>query len=612
MKNMRTVQSVVLGLGLLVSQQASAVGCEDIIKMLGVNVPETIVRDTMENSGTLYSADDIRCLAEKGAPELILSTARKLAATEAPKEAAPAREAKEEEPARPASSFDSADELGADLPEEDTGEEDSVGANPRIVEELIRLYRAKKILTASKGFFDLIEKDQYPEQTSKLHYYLAKCLYELEMYHSAQHYFMQVVRKGPRNPYFKYALPKLVAIAKLTGNDAELMRIVHKIAPESFPRQAKNHLFYLMGRKLYAKGELASSVKYFQQISSKSDLYLRSKFFEGTIHHERGKYKSAVKAFRDVYQSEAAPKDPRELKRMENLKDLSLVNIARIYYEIQRFENADNYYSLVDRGSMYWPESLFERAWAAFMRTDLNLSLGLLLTNNSNYFYDNEYNPEVEVLRALTFFQLCEFNNAEQILLKFEDEYKPIQKELKAFLTKYSSKEGQELSDQAFDEYFADDHSESRVQPRLFLKVLRNQDIGSLVRHMDVMENEMSLINQQKSVWRDGVGSHLKKNLERDKMRYKKKAGRYLLKELDNQYQKLGDWMAQSQIIRFEIVDAQRVDYQFKMKNPELQSQAERKIDFATSREIIYWPFNGEFWEDELGYYRYTEQGSCN
>ena len=172
-----------------------------------------------------------------------------------------------------------------------------MGANPRIVEELIRLYRAKKILTASKGFFDLIEKDQYPEQTSKLHYYLAKCLYELEMYHSAQHYFMQVVRKGPRNPYFKYALPKLVAIAKLTGNDAELMRIVHKIALNHSLDRPKSSVLP-DGRKLYAKGELASSVKYFQQISSKSDLYLRSKFFEGTIHHERGKYKSAVKAFR--------------------------------------------------------------------------------------------------------------------------------------------------------------------------------------------------------------------------------------------------------------------------------------------------------------------------
>jgi hypothetical protein len=37
----------------------------------------------------------------------------------------------------------------------------------------------------------------------------------------------------------------------------------------------------------------------------------------------------------------------------------------------------------------------------------------------------------------------------------------------------------------------------------------------------------------------------------------------------------------------------------------------EQPIDFATQTDIIYWPFNGEFWQDELAYYRYTEQGSC-
>jgi len=58
-------------------------------------------------------------------------------------------------------------------------------------------------------------------------------------------------------------------------------------------------------------------------------------------------------------------------------------------------------------------------------------------------------------------------------------------------------------------------------------------------------------------------------------------------------------------------VDAQRVDYEFKTRNPDVGSLDSKKIDFATSREIIYWPFNGEFWEDELGYYRYTEHGSC-
>jgi hypothetical protein len=607
------MKSLVVGFSLLFSTQALAVGCEDIIKMLEVNVPANIVRDTMENSGTLYSSDDIRCLAEKGAPDIILEAARKLGASAEPEKTTSSK-AKEEQPAstqEKSTGFDDAEELGSELPEDDAGGDEVAGSNPRIIEELIRLYKAKKLLTASKGLFDLLEKDQFPNQTSKLYYYLAKCLYELDMYHSAQHYFMQVVRKGPRNPYFKYALPKLVAIAKLTGNDTELMRIVHKIAPESFPRQAKNHLYYLMGRKLYENDELTSSVKYFQQISSKSSLYLRSKYYEGIINHQRGKYKSAVKAFRDVYQSEATPKNPRDLQAMEDLKDLSLINIARIYYEIENFENADNYYSLVDRKSGYWPESLFERAWTAYLLADMNKTLGLLLTNNSNYYFNQEYNPEVELLRALTFFTLCEFKEAERILISFEKDYKPMSKELKVFLGQYSTKEGRSLSDQAFDAYFSDDHMDSSLQERLFIKVLRNRDIAALVTHMDVMEDEAKLINQQKSVWRDSIGTHLKKTLDKDRVRYKKRAGIYLLKDLDNQYKKLIDWQSKAQVIRFEIVDAQRQDYEFKMKNPGLESTEDLKIDFATSREIIYWPFNGEFWKDELGYYRYTEHGSC-
>jgi hypothetical protein len=34
-------------------------------------------------------------------------------------------------------------------------------------------------------------------------------------------------------------------------------------------------------------------------------------------------------------------------------------------------------------------------------------------------------------------------------------------------------------------------------------------------------------------------------------------------------------------------------------------------LDFATAATYIYWPFNGEFWSDELGYYHYTERSSC-
>jgi hypothetical protein len=74
----------------------------------------------------------------------------------------------------------------------------------------------------------------------------------------------------------------------------------------------------------------------------------------------------------------------------------------------------------------------------------------------------------------------------------------------------------------------------------------------------------------------------------------------------------MGDLLAQSEIIRFEVVDAQRVDYEYRMNNVDMVDSANtREIDFATSVDKVFWPFNGEFWADELGYYHYTEQGSC-
>ena len=81
------------------------------------------------------------------------------------------------------------------------------GGGPAIIEELIANYRAQKYLTASKGLYDIFRDDTYPEHRTKVAYYLAKSLYDMGMYHGAQRYFLEVVRGGPSNPYFKYALP---------------------------------------------------------------------------------------------------------------------------------------------------------------------------------------------------------------------------------------------------------------------------------------------------------------------------------------------------------------------------------------------------------------------
>ncbi|MCO4746545.1 MAG: tetratricopeptide repeat protein [Proteobacteria bacterium] len=601
----RNFSTLVATLALFASADAMALSCQEILDMAKVSVPSEIIVQTMEGSGSAFNDDDIRCLVDGDAPAEIVEKARGMSTGPAPTRTPMTRE---EDPNEPG--FDTTESLGGDV-SLSSNDDPLESGGPQIIEQAVEAYRQKKYLSASKALFDLLDEDAFPAEEAKIQYYLAKSLFDLEMYHGAQHYFMEVVRKGPRNPYFKYALPKLVAVSQLNGNDVELLRVVHKIPPEAFPRQAKNHLYYLMGRKLYEKGELSAAAEYFQQISAKSDLYMRAKYYEGVIHNERGKLKSAVKSFRDVYQADPSEAGGMDAREIEDLKDLSLMNIARIYYGLERFDQAENYYDLVDRNSVYWPESLFERGWSNFMRSDLNLTLGLLLTVDSPYFNDEEFVPEATILRGLTFFQLCEYTEVERILIGFEESHRPMRQEIKAFLTEFEGESAADLTDQAYDAYFGPTARDTRLTKAFFSKVLRNRDLSGLVRHMDMMDGEIEMIDSEKAIWRDSVGAKLKEVIEKDRQRYKKKAGQALLREMAKQYTYLGDLLSQSEIIRFEVVDAQRLDYAYKAAAPDVSAFDQQAVDFAVSKEIIYWPFNGEFWRDELGYYRYAEHGSC-
>ena len=616
--------SLVAAAALTAPSVSYALSCDEIMNMVNVNVPTNIVVQTMKDSGEQFTGDDVSCLQKEGAPDEVVAAAKSMVSAPEPeeREERPTRDDREER--QPA--MDREDDFGDrgarssnnrggedDLPEEG-GEDDS--RDPEQIKQAIKLFQAKKPLTASLMLYEVLEDGSYPEQETKIHYYLARALSDLEMYHGAQYFYFQVVKKGPDNPYFGYALPRLVQIARYTGDDTELKRIVATIPVEAYPRGAKNQLYYLMGVRYYDKDELSRASKYFGQVSSKSDLYLRSKYFDGVIYNQQGKLKSAVRAFRDVYREEVAVyNDPRELEEVERLKDLSLMNIARIYYGIERYDESSKYYELVSHDSSYWPQALFESAWANFMQNNLNQTLGQVLTVQSPFYAEDEFLPEATVLRALTFFNLCKYEEVEALLIGFEKENRPIYEEMRDFVKEYSTSEGRALSDQAWEAYFGKVREGSRdttIPKSAFNRVLKNKDLDGIVKHLELMEREEALIDEQKPQWRDGVGAYLKKIIEADRERYKKRAGRLMLAEMARQANYLSDLLTQSEIIRFEVVDAQRIDYQYKAQSIDLSGGlADREIDFATSVDYIYWPFNGEFWEDELGYYSYTEQSDC-
>lgn len=607
MSRLRMGPSLFVGCLSLLSVNPAWAGlsCDDIMNMVDYNVSTSVIVDTIASSGTEFSESDIQCLRQRGAPPEVLDKAIAFKRVEAPAPAAAPDPLAED----PGSRFDQVElPASGDIFDEDEGG----GGNAGDLDAFITDFKAKKYRTASYGLYKLLDENAYPEKDSTIKYYLAKSLHALEMYHSAQYYYMEVVRKGPNNPLFKHALPRLAQIAAYTGNDYELLRIVGKIAPEAYPRQAQPHLYYLMGRKSYEGGELSDAAAYFEKVPLGHELYPRAQYFQGQINYERDKLKSAAKSFREVIASEIPTDDPKLVRELEDLKDLSLINIARVYYGLQRFDNADKYYAKVERDSTYWPQSLFERAWTNFWVGDLNGSLGLLTTVDSPFYADREFMPDTQYLRALTYFQLCEYSEVERVSRLFQAKYQPIRDEMKIFIEQYRADNGEVLFDQAFDAYFGANAQASNIPVSAFRKVLRNRDLGALVNHMDMMMVELEGIDAQIPQWRDSIGEHLSKIIARDRQRYKERAGRAFLQELLEQYRAVDELLSDVDVLLFEVADAQRQDYMFRSANPDVGALDEQPIDFATSPDILYWPFNGEFWRDELAYYRFTEKGSCN
>ena len=600
---------------------ALATSCEDVLNMLNVGVPANTVTQTMKASRAAYTQADIDCLAQGGAPAEVVTTAYTMKKAAAPAPAPTPAPTRRRAPAP--SAIDSGpdiigDRVGAEAPRQlsDGPGMAPTSTDPALIQEAIKLIKSKKPLGGTLRLYDALKSGNYPEQTIKIHYYMARGLEQLEMYHSAQYFFLKVVKQGPNTSYFKYALPKLVKIARITGDESDLTRLAGRIPAEAYPRKAKNQMYYLMGlRKMKQKDpDLTAARKYFSQISSKSSLYLRSRYLEGVIYNKQGKLKSAVRSFRDVYRHRVdGRQSERAARQTQALKDLALVNIARIYYKIERFDEATKYFNLVARDSEFWPESLFDGAWSHFMQNNLNEALGHLLTVQSPFFSEEDFLPEVEYLRALTFFNLCEYKQVDSYLKSFMTRMTPVQQELKDYVKGYATKESRRMADRAWDDYFGPKARQTKIPKGLFSRILRNQDIRGIVDHLALMEDELDLIDRQKPEWANTVGEMLRQDvIEKDRRKYKVRAGKFMLAQMARYANIVQDLITNAEIVQFEMIDAQRVDYQYKFQNPDIADMATKvDLDFATGTKFIYWPFNGEFWRDELGYYHYTEQGSC-
>ena len=401
--------------------------------------------------------------------------------------------------------------------------------------------------------------------------------------------------EGPANRYFKHALPKLVAIARYTGNNAELMRIVHRIPPRNTPGRPKTTC-----TTSWECGFMSKSASRFPSLLwadfNQVGLYLKSKYFEGVIFNQQGRLKSAVSPSAMSSAMQRVWVRNERLQMQGPYRPVSPQRGASTTESSAR--RGGKYYQMIPRVSLLG-ESFLSTAGPAFMQND-EFSL-TSFTTQSLYGEDSLFQRTSE---SVDFFNLCEYDKCLSVA-RLESAIVPMFDELKDFTEQYRGREKRELN-QAFDAYFGNLKGSRHCLPSLFGVFFgtRPRSICPTLGHHD---SGKETIDDQKALWGQPRRPPQKQCI--DARRYKTRAGRTMLQEMDRTRSHLADLLSQSEIIRFEVVSAQRADYAYKMSNPDLLNSLRAGLDFATSVDFIYWLFNGEFWKTTWIYLH--RAGSC-
>lgn len=471
-------------------------------------------------------------------------------------------------------------------------------------------FRNKDYAAAATEFFQAYAYPKEKGEKRKSEFGLAQSLQQLNMLYASSKYYSLIVRRGPKadNPFFTKALEELGNVnASLSLGQSHIVQLFRTpIETSEIPGRARGFYFYYQGIEAFNKRAFEESKPFFDRVPAGSPYYLRALLHLGVIANISGRHSSAISYFEKVIRGSAEDESGDYLREVANL------NVARVHYETRRYREALAFYNQISRDSDSWLQAIFESAWAFFMYQKHNNVLGQIHTLHSPFF-DTRFYPESYVLQAITFLRLCRYDQVKLSLTKFKERYGPVFADVRDMLKKYEGDSkgfftliykyrSGELN--TYKNGWAVLDSVSRTDPY--------KEAGDTIRYSD---REIARLSSFQGRWASsGLQDDLIRFLQDKKKVAVADAGRRLYDSARDSYEYLQNLSSQTKLINAEMllgkIDALRAKLNV--------GTSEKKINFiggmtplAVGDELEYWPFNREYWEDELGAYVYNVDSVC-
>ncbi len=467
-------------------------------------------------------------------------------------------------------------------------------------------------------------------------YHLAIALYRLKFYQASYAIFSEIADK-PNHLKFNETLLWLSKLATDLPEPADIVERVGKYNDEQighFNNANQRDLFwqlnYLLGRYKYRNRQYEEALGLFAKVNRQSKYYVQGQFFSGISYVQLRKSVPAVQAFQRI----VGAIDEGDVEGVEDearMRDLAFLSMARTYYsasvrlddngsptvDANKLSAAVKFWNKVDVASEYWLDALFEESWAYFMAGDYSHALGNVHTIQSPYFPNANY-PEAEVLKAVIYFSNCQYDDARIIVARFQSKYQPIFDELNKQLAKFKG----DNQDEAFYKFLKDVRSDAdqgtnnanlpeNIKP-IVQNAMSDRQLLRNLEYVKVLDDEQKRFNARPASFKDSpLGGDIKDSLQLARDLAVRNAGELAKSRYQRNLDELNEHLRNAAKILIDITAAQRNQLDIALQGGQVSQEESKANIVKPDEEHVIWPFNGEYWRDELGFYRQTITSKC-
>jgi len=494
-----------------------------------------------------------------------------------------------------------------------------------------RLFDGEKWSDAALALYKVYKGETGDDEGNKqlAQYHLAISLYRLKFYQAAYAYFSEISDKH-NHLKFNETLLWLSKLATDLPEPADIVERVGKYNDEQigrFNNPNQRDLFwqlnYLLGRYKYRNRQYEDALRLFAKVDRRSKYYVQAQFFSGISNVQLRRSVPAVQSFQRIVG--AIDEGVEGVEDEARMRDLAYLSMARTYYSASitldennaptvkedKLSAAVKFWNKVDVASEYWLDGLFEESWAYFMAGDYSHALGNIHTLEAPYF-PKSYYPEAGVLKAVIYFSNCQYEDATTIVAQFQQKYQPIYNDLSAVLTRFKG-DNQEEPFYKFLKDVRDDKAD--LKPTIKPIVQNSLSDRQLLRNLGyvaALDKEAARFKAAPKNFQASVlGGDVKDALQLARDIAVRNAGQLAKDRYQRNLDELNNHLRDSAKILIDITAAQRNELDQAIAGGQV-TQAEGKANIVKpDDEHVIWPFAGEYWRDELGFYRQTITSKC-